>query len=61
MGVSRVGVGVNCECLESVVDMCGDDDPSDHGLLGQEKLDMSSRGTRREHILQPGSLQQILD
>ena len=59
MRVSRVGVGVNSECLESVVDMCGDDDTSDHCLLGQEKLDMSGRGARREDILQPRSLQDI--
>ena len=61
MRVSRVSVGVNCECLESVVYMGGDDDPSDHCLLGQEKLDMSSRGTWREDVLQARTLQVILD
>ena len=61
MGVSRVGVSVNCEGLESVVDMCGDDDPTDHGLLRQEKLDMSSRGTRGEDVLQPWTLEKLLD
>ena len=61
MGVSRVGVGVNCECLESVVDVCGDDDTTDHSLLGQEKLDMASRGTRGEDVLQPWTLEKILD
>ena len=60
MGVAGVGVGVNSECLESVVDMCGDDDTSDHCLLGQEKLDMSGRGARREDILQARSLEEIV-
>ena len=42
MRVSGVGVGVDCECLEGVVDMCGEDQTTDHGLLRQEKLDVAS-------------------
>ena len=58
--VSRISVGVNCECLESVIYMGSDEDTSDHCLLSQEKLYMSCRGARREHILKPGTLQGIL-
>ena len=58
--VSRVSVGVNCEGPESVVYMGGDKDTSDDCLLGQEKLYMSSRGTRGEHILQSQALQEII-
>ena len=42
MRVSGVGVGVDCECLEGVVDMCSQDQTADHGLLRQEKLDVAS-------------------
>ena len=35
MRVSRVGVGVHSEGPQGVVEVGGDDDPADNGLLGQ--------------------------
>ena len=49
MRVAGVSVGVDSEGAEGEVEVGGDDDSRDDGLLGEEELDVSSRRTSREH------------
>ena len=60
MRVAGVGVGVDSEGAEGEVEVGGDDDSRDDGLLGEEELDVSSGGTSRKHEEVTRSLNRLI-